>query len=428
VSDKTSPKKYFWLKLKEDFFTSKEIKKLRKVSGGDTFVIIYLKMQLLSIKQEGYLKFDGVEDSFAEEIALEIDEEIDNVKATLIFLVKFGLVDQMSETELVINEAVKNIGTESESAERVRLHRQRKSQIALLGNGNVTKCNTEIEKDLELEKEKKFTLINPLHSDNERVRVYAAEYYKITGKEHRDIKENFYFDNLDSEGIELNESVRKYEAIVAPSNYKRPKAIFTQKMLDEAKKKLEEMGLIDSLGRRYATLDDITVNNILFANRDSVKKINGSVFDDMKAELAVNAKTFDKVEEISISDFIKDVLPTVKNMEVLFDNKHSSNMVSLIAPKVKGCKTMFKWDNGFSWAYSGNVTDSMKERVKAAGGKVDGVLRFSIQWNEALRVFQKVGPGFFSLLCASVAMRGNGIAFAKLSGLKHCTMSSGAND
>jgi len=183
-------------------------------------------------------------------------------------------------------------------------------------------------------------------------------------------------------GVDLDEAVRKYEAMVAPSNYKRPKAIFTKKMLEDAQKKLEEMGLIESLGRRYATLDDITVNNILFANRDAAKRIGGSVFDEMASGLAVNPKSFDRVEEISVDDFVKNVLPSAKKVEALFENRHSGNLVSLIAPKVKGSKPLFKWNNGFSWAYAGNITDSMKERVKAAGGKVDGVLRFSIQWNE----------------------------------------------
>ena len=187
-----------------------------------------------------------------------------------------------------------------------------------------------------------------------------------------------------SEGMDLELAVRKYEQITAPSNYKRPKAIFTKKMLDDAKKTIEELGFMDSLSRRYATLDDITVNNILFSNKDSAKRISGAldIFGEMEKDIAVNPKKFNKVEEIAIDKFISDVLPTAKEVELYLENKHSSNMVSLIAPKVKDSKTMFKWNNNFSWAYSGNVTDSMKERVKEFGGKVDGVLRFSIQWNE----------------------------------------------
>jgi len=184
-----------------------------------------------------------------------------------------------------------------------------------------------------------------------------------------------------SEGMELDAAVRRYEKIVAPSNYKRPKAIFTKRMLEDAKKTITELGYMDSLQRRYATLDDITVNNILFSNRDAAKRIAGDVFDDMMADIPV--KQFSKIEEVSVDKFVSDILPTAKEIEVLLENKHAQNMVSLIAPVNKDAKTMFKWDNGFSWAYSGNITDSdMRERVKNAGGNVDGVLRFSIQWND----------------------------------------------
>lgn len=188
-----------------------------------------------------------------------------------------------------------------------------------------------------------------------------------------------------SEDMDLDTAVKKYEQIVAPFNYKRPKAIFTKKMLEDAKKTIAELGYMDSLQRRFATLNDISVNNVLFSNKDSARKMANAndIFGQMEKDVVVNPKKFSRVEEISAQDFISKVLPTAKEIEVFVENKHEKNFVSLIAPVNPDAKTMFKWNNGLCWAYSGNITDSdIKQNVKAAGGNVDGVLRFSIQWNE----------------------------------------------
>ena len=188
-----------------------------------------------------------------------------------------------------------------------------------------------------------------------------------------------------SEGMDLDTAVKKYEQIVAPANYKRPKAIFTKRMLEDAKKTITELGYMDSLQRRFANLHDITVNNVLFSNKSAAKRMIGAddIFGQMERDAVVNPKKFSKVEEISAQDFIDKVLPTAKEIEAFVENKHEKNFVSMIAPVNPDAKTMFKWNNGLSWAYSGNITDSdMKQNVKAAGGNVDGVLRFSIMWNE----------------------------------------------
>jgi hypothetical protein len=185
-----------------------------------------------------------------------------------------------------------------------------------------------------------------------------------------------------SNGVELNEAVKRYEEIVAPSNYKRPKAIFTKKMVSDAQDTVEQLGFSKSLGRRHATLGDITVNNILFANRDAVKEMQGNVFSELADSVPEKVQNFGRVGEVTARDFVTNILPKAVELELLLENGHDGNLVSLIAPKDPDSPTMFKWNNGFSWAYSGNITDSMKQRVKSHGGNIEGVLRFSIQWNE----------------------------------------------
>ena len=149
------PKRYYWLKLHKDFFQRKEIKRLRKIAGGDTYTIIYLKMLLRSIMSEGKLYFDGLEDDFAAEVALDLDESEENAQITITYLLNSGLLEMRSDDEYYLPDTKNSTGCETAVAARVRRHREK--QKALQCNTDVTEvkhlCNGEIEKEIDKEKE-----------------------------------------------------------------------------------------------------------------------------------------------------------------------------------------------------------------------------------------------------------------------------------
>ena len=183
-----------------------------------------------------------------------------------------------------------------------------------------------------------------------------------------------------SNEVDLEDAVKMYESKVAPANYKRPTALVTKAMVERAKKTIEELGLTSALERRYATINDITINNILFANRDARVSMNADVFDEIASKVSDKLKSLDKVDEVPIEKFIKDILPKAESIELMFENSHIGNLVSLIAPVDPTAKQLFKWNNGFSWSYNGEFADSIKQRVKAAGGNVTGDLCCRLAW------------------------------------------------
>lgn len=169
--------RYYWLKFKEDFFDSKRIKKLRNMAGGDTYCIIYLKMQLKALKTGGMLEFTGVESEFADELALDLDEKPDDVRVTLLFLLQYGLCECSDNVHYFLPWVEANTGSETDSTQRVREYRER--QKSLQCNATVTKVKRignaekekEIDKEIEIDtKYKRFTPPNV-----EEVKTYCNE-------------------------------------------------------------------------------------------------------------------------------------------------------------------------------------------------------------------------------------------------------------
>jgi hypothetical protein len=184
-----------------------------------------------------------------------------------------------------------------------------------------------------------------------------------------------------SEGKDLEHAVKAFEAKVAPANYKRPTALVTPAMIAKAKTEVEALGLTSALERRYAMLTDLSINNVLFADRSAKAAINGTVFDELAASAPAVPRNLDKIESVPVEKFLSEILPKAESIEVLFENKHRPNLVSLIAPVDPTAAQLFKWPNKFSWAYNGDMADAIKERVKAAGGNVTGDLCCRLAWS-----------------------------------------------
>lgn len=183
-----------------------------------------------------------------------------------------------------------------------------------------------------------------------------------------------------SDGVNIEEAVKSYEVKVAPYNYHRPKGIITKTQVERAYKTVQELGYEDSLERCHAKVEDISVEDVIFVNRETRKHIAGG-FDTLLKETTSSQKiNSDKCVPISIETFIKNVVPGITKLEMFVDNSLLSNLVTLTAPANKKAPSIFKWDNGFAWVYNGNISDAIRKRVKEVGGKVDGYMRISLHW------------------------------------------------
>lgn len=169
-------KTYFWLKIQDEFFRQKEIKILRNMERGAVYIIIYQKMLLYSLKNESKLFFDNLQDTFEEELALLLDEKVEDVKATVDFLEKANLMECVSYDEFLLLQVNELTGRESETAKRVRKHRESKKEEDLdkkeEGSTKEDECDEKVE------------------DSDEKVEVATKKEEKSTEKDKQPVKED----------------------------------------------------------------------------------------------------------------------------------------------------------------------------------------------------------------------------------------------
>ena len=189
-------KRYFWIQLAQDFFKSKEMKLLRKIAGGDTHTIIYLKMMLISLEDGGHIYYDGLADNLAEEIALVIDENVEDIKITLIFLESKGLLTRNSDRDYFLEQVPEMVGSETASTRRSRKHRELQklhcNTIATTCNGDID-IDKEIEKDIDIDTDK-----NPVELI---VEEYQSRIAPLDGTQFEILKEFITLDGMEAKVV-----------------------------------------------------------------------------------------------------------------------------------------------------------------------------------------------------------------------------------
>ena len=267
-------KRYYWIQLTQDFFKSKEMKLLRKIAGGDTHTIIYLKMMLISLEDGGCIYYDGLADNLAEEIALMIDENVEDIKITLLFLESKGLLTRKSDRDYFLEQVPEMVGSETASARRVRKFRE--NQLALQCNNDVTKRNgdIEIEKDIDTEIEKDVDK-NPVELI---VEEYQSRIAPLDGTQFEILKEFITLDGMEAKvvlkaiGLAADNGKRNFSYIRAILTNWKNDGVLTIAAVDERERAYKESKISKRPGNEKSNVPEWSQPNYVNTTSEETKE------------------------------------------------------------------------------------------------------------------------------------------------------------
>lgn len=270
-------KRYYWIQLAQDFFKSKEMKLLRKIAGGDTHTIIYLKMMLISLEDGGHIYYDGLADNLAEEIALVIDENVEDIKITLIFLESKGLLTRKNDRDYFLEQVPEMVGSETASTRRSRKHRE---LTALHCNTIATTCNGDIDIDIDIEKDIDTEIEKDV--DENPVSLIVEEYQSriapLDGTQFEILKEFITLDGMEAKvvlkaiGLAADNGKRNFSYIRAILTNWKNDGVLTIAAVDERERAYKESKISKRPGNQKSNVPEWSQPNYVNNTSDETKK------------------------------------------------------------------------------------------------------------------------------------------------------------
>ena len=266
-------KRYYWIQLAQDFFKSKEMKLLRKIAGGDTHTIIYLKMMLISLEDGGHIYYDGLADNLAEEIALVIDENVEDIKITLIFLESKGLLTRRNDRDYFLEQVPEMVGSETASTRRSRKHRELRG---LHCNTIATTCNgdIDIEKDIDTDIEKDIDE-NPVELI---VEEYQSRIAPLDGTQFEILKEFITLDGMEAKvvlkaiGLAADNGKRNFSYIRAILTNWKNDGVLTIAAVNERERAYKESKIKGQSGNQKSNVPEWSQPNYVNTTSEETKE------------------------------------------------------------------------------------------------------------------------------------------------------------
>lgn len=176
-------KKYYWLKLKKDFFKRHDIKIIEAMPNGKDYILFYLKLLCESLDHNGNLRFSDNIPYSEEMLSVITNTNVDVVRSAIKVFTELNMMEILDDKTIYMIEVNNMLGSESESAERVRKHREKEKMLQCNANvtecnDNETKCNTE--KDIDIDKEKDIDIDKELDYLNVKENKEKEFYENIT--------------------------------------------------------------------------------------------------------------------------------------------------------------------------------------------------------------------------------------------------------
>nr|DAX46971.1 MAG TPA: replisome organizer protein [Caudoviricetes sp.] len=288
----TSNKRYYWLQLKENFFNSKEMKLMRKLPGGEEITIIYLKIMLTSLENEGVIFYEGLAEDLAEELALEIGEDVESIRMALMFMEKKRLITTNDNYSYKLEQVPELVGSETASARRVRKHRENKK--ALQGNTGVTKCigDIEIEKDIEIDIEKDL--------EKNTLKIIVDEYQSriapIDGIQFETLKEFVTLDGMEPDvvlkaiSLAADNGKRNFSYIRAILQNWKNDGLLSIAAVNERERKFQESKTKGQPTKQQSNVPDWSNPNYINQTSDQEKKALEEAKNKMLQKLEKDGK------------------------------------------------------------------------------------------------------------------------------------------